>query len=200
MKHIPSGLIVFRMVAGAAILLLRIYHIPHYNIIAVSLLIAGLISDILDGIIARRLGISSERLRRLDSAADQLFFILAAIATYIQCTSFFHDNKFQLIILGIAEAAIYAVSWLKFKKEVATHAIASKAWVLTIVAVLIQVMLTCNSSWLFQICFYIGVITRLEIIGILLIIPSWANDVPSIFHAIKIKKGLPVKRNKLFNG
>ena len=107
MKNIPSvRAYFFSMTAGAAILLLSIYHIPHYNIVAVSLLIAALISDILDGIIGRRLGISTERLRRLDSAAGRLFFIFAAIATYTQCPSFFHDNKVELIILGVSEAAI----------------------------------------------------------------------------------------------
>jgi CDP-diacylglycerol--glycerol-3-phosphate 3-phosphatidyltransferase len=104
-----------------------------------------------------------------------------------------------LIILGI-EAVTYAVSFLKFKREVATHAIASKIWTLTILATIIQVILTCESSVLFQCCFYLGVATRLEIISILLILKKWQHDVPTVYHAVQLRKGKEIKRNKFFNG
>jgi len=94
----------------------------------------------------------------------------------------------------------YLISFIKFKKEVATHAILSKFWTLTIVGTLIQVILTCDSSVIFTTCFYLGVISRIEIISILLILKVWTNDVPSFYHAILLRKGREIKRNKLFNG
>ncbi len=200
MKKIPIALIYLRVAIGIALLGLGFLHLNSYGIIAVGLIAIGLLSDIFDGIIARRLGISSEKLRRLDSTADQVFWCLVAGSLYVQCPAFFYANCVKLIILLSFEAATYIVSFIKFKKEVATHAIASKLWVLTIFSTLIQVAVTCSSGTLFQVCFYVGIITRLEIICILLILKTWTNDVPSMYHAIQIRKGKVIRRNKLFNG
>jgi CDP-diacylglycerol--glycerol-3-phosphate 3-phosphatidyltransferase len=168
--------------------------------IAVVLFTTGLLTDIFDGIIARRLNVSSEKLRRLDSSIDQVFFILVAAATYIQCKAFFHNNFVLLAILLGTEALTYVVSFVKFKKEVATHAISSKIWTLILFATLIQIMVACKAPVLFQWCFYVGMISRLEIIAILLLLRRWTNDVPSVYHAILLRKGKEIKRHKLFNG
>ena len=199
-NHIPISLIYSRIFIGIIILILSILHPFHYNIIAVILFSIGLLTDIFDGIIARQLNISTPQLRRLDSGADQFFYICVGIATFIECPAFFYDHSVKLIILTVVEAATYLVSFIKFRKEIATHAISSKLWSLILFATLIQIMITCHSEILFEFCFYIGLITRLENILILLILPEWTNDVPSIFHAAMIRKGKPIKRHKLFNG
>lgn len=200
MTKIPIALIYSRGIIGIIILILAFCNGPYYPILAITLLIIGLLTDILDGIIARRLGISSERLRRLDSLADQVFWILIAISTFIQCPEFFKTNSLKLFILLSAEGLIYLVSYLKFKKEVATHAISSKIWTLILFATLVQIMATCKSGILFELCFYVGIITRLEIIAIILILRKWTTDVPTVYHAIHLRQGKPIKRHKLFNG
>lgn len=48
--------------------------------------------------------------------------------------------------------------------------------------------------------FVLGLLSRLEIIAILIMLKSWTNDVPSLLHAIKLRKGVPIKRNRYFNG
>ena len=181
-------------------LLLALVQANNFKIIAVVLFTLGLLSDIFDGIIARKLNISSTFLRRLDSTVDQIFFILVAVAAYINCPAFFKENNIQLIILVSVEALTYVISFLKFKKEVATHAIASKIWTLFLFACITQILYSCNSDILFQLCFYIGIATRLEIIGIILLLKTWTNDVPSIYHAYLLRQGKTIKRNKLFNG
>lgn len=200
MNKIPVTLIYTRLLLGVCILLLSIARIDHYNVIAVVLFATGLLTDIFDGIIARRLNVSSEKLRRMDSTIDQVFFILVAIATYIQCKAFFYNNAVMLVILLGTEALTYVVSFIKFRKEVATHAIASKIWTLILFATLIQIMVECKAPALFQWCFYVGMLSRLEIIAILLFLRKWTNDVPSVYHAILLRRGKEIKRHKLFNG
>jgi len=51
-----------------------------------------------------------------------------------------------------------------------------------------------------NICFYLGIISGVEIMVILLILKVWTNDVPGIYHAILLRQGKTIKRNKLFNG
>ncbi|WP_412465871.1 CDP-alcohol phosphatidyltransferase family protein [Pedobacter sp. KLB.chiD] len=200
MKHIPIALIYSRLFIGFGIILLSIFHVSHYSFLAITLLSVGLLTDVFDGIIARKLHISSEKLRRLDSGIDQVFFISVAVATYIQCPGFFKTNLIKLVILGAFEVSTYVLSYIKFKKEIATHSIGAKIWTLTIFATLVAVMVYCESVVLFEICFWLGLATRLEIIAIVLTLKKWTNDVPSFYHAVKLRQGKEIKRHKLFNG
>ena len=200
MKRVPVILIYSRLLLGILIFIFSFVRIPGYPAIAVILFSIGLLTDIFDGIIARRLQVSTRLLRRLDSLIDQVFFILVAAAVYLQHPSFFYENKWQLIILFSSEILIYLVSFIKFSKEVATHTITSKIWALILFATLVQVILAGSSHFLFQLCFYSGIISRLEIVVILLLIREWANDVPGIKQAILLRNGKPVKRHKLLNG
>ena len=95
-KRIPIALIYLRLLIGPLLIRLSIIKIENYRSWAIIILTVGLLSDILDGIIARRFNISSEKIRRLDSSVDQVFFISIAIATYIQCPDFFLENKIKL--------------------------------------------------------------------------------------------------------
>lgn len=199
-NRIPVGLIFSRLIIGLVIVCLSLIHGGHVKVLIVVLLIAGLLTDILDGIIARRLQLSTQKLRRLDSTVDQIFFICVTIASYIQCSHFFTTNAYELIILIAFECLTYVTSFIKFKKEIATHSIGAKIWTLLLVVTLIQIILQCQSTVLFAICFWFGLLTRLEIIAIILTLKKWTNDVPTIFHAIQLRQGKEIKRHKLFNG
>jgi len=199
-QSIPYLLIITRVIIGFAMIFLAYRQLPHYPSIAVVLFAIGLLTDIFDGIIARQMGISSTRLRRWDSTADQVFFISVAVATYLQCPGFFRNNAVWLCILLGTEALTYVVSFIKFRKEVATHSIGAKLWTLVMFATLVQVMFTCDSEMLFQVCFWLGMATRAEIIAIILVLKQWTNDVPTVYHAVQLRKGKTIQRNKLFNG
>jgi len=199
-NKIPLILIYSRIVFGSVIIMLSIFKPEFYRGIIILLIVTGLLSDIFDGIIARKLNISTQKLRRMDSTVDQFFWLCVIAGAYLISPTFFKDNLVLIIIMLTLEAACYLLSFIKFKKEVATHAISSKIWTLILFATLIQVIATGNSIILFYTCFYMGLATRLEIIFILLILKEWANDVPTVYHAILIKKGRVIKRHKLFNG
>jgi phosphatidylglycerophosphate synthase len=199
-EKIPFALIYLRLILGLMIVPLSYFKVGDYVIIAILFLSMGLLSDVFDGIIARKLNISTVKLRRLDSTIDVIFFLSFAVATYLQCPNYFALRSTELIIIIGLEALTYLVCFLKFKKEIATHSIGAKIWTLLLFATLVEIILTCHSSTLFYLFFIVGIITRLEIIAIILILKTWTNDVPSIFDAINIRKGKPIKRNKMFNG
>jgi CDP-diacylglycerol--glycerol-3-phosphate 3-phosphatidyltransferase len=199
-NKIPLVLIYSRLVFSGAILLLTTFKPLHYQAIVVFFIAAGLLSDIFDGIIARHLNISTEKLRRLDSTIDQVFWLCIVLCAYLAGPAFFKQHLLPILIVLGLETLCYLLSFIKFKKEVATHAIASKIWTLSLFAFLVQIILTGNSSFLFYTCIYLGIATRLEIIAILLILNRWTNDIPSVYHAVLIRKGKAIKKNKLFNG
>lgn len=200
LNNIPIALILSRLVIGIVIIVISMLNVDHYSAIAIVLLTVGLLSDIFDGIISRRLNVSTPFLRRLDSSVDQIFYIMFAVATYIQCDRFFIDYAWELTLLLSVEGMTYLVSFIKFRKEVATHTIGAKIWTLLLFATLIQIILECQSHVLFSIFFWVGIITRLEIIGIVFTLKEWTNDVPTLYHSIQLRKGKAIKRHKLFNG
>lgn len=200
MTRIPILLVYSRLLISILLVALAIYYPATPAWVHISLISYGLLSDVFDGIIARRLGVSTQKMRRLDSAIDQVFWLSVLIVTYILHPVFYKEHYVQIIIILAIEALTYIVCYLRFRKEVATHAIASKFWVLTIFATIIEVLATGNSHILFFICFCVGIITRLEILAIILILREWTNDVPSVYHAVQIRNGKEIKRNKMFNG
>ena len=183
MKKTPLLLIYLRLVFAFVIIGLAMFKPAGCSVYIITLIVLGLISDIFDGIIARRLKVSTEKLRRMDSGIDQVFWLCIVTASFIMYPSFYKDNWLQIVILIVTEGFCYLVSFIKFRKEVATHAIASKLWTLVLFATLIQLIATGNSIILFQVCFYLGMITRLEIIIMLFMIRQWTNDIPTVYHA-----------------
>ena len=69
-SKIPIILIFSRLIIGFVIISLSLIKVEFYQTIAVVLLSLGLLTDIFDGIIARHLNISTQKLRRLDSTVD----------------------------------------------------------------------------------------------------------------------------------
>lgn len=200
MNKLPIILIYSRLIIGLTIIALSIIQIRHLSFVAILLLTIGFLTDIFDGIIARQLNVSTEKLRRLDSTIDQIFFISVAIATYIHCPAFFYTHALKLTILIGFEVLAYLVCFIKFRKEIATHSIGAKIWTLVLFSTLIQVNIECQSNVLFNICFWFGLLTRLEIIAIIFTLRRWANDVPTLYHAVQIRQGKEIKRHKLLNG
>lgn len=166
----------------------------------VILMYLGLFSDIFDGIIARKQNISTEKLRRWDSQVDLVFWIAIALATWIISPSLIKTNRIGLLAIIVMEILCYLISFLKFGKETCTHAFLSKMWGITLL-----ISFTCligfNYAGLpFKTSVILGIISQMDVILIILILPKWTHDIPSSYHAYLIRKNIPFKKNKLFNG
>ncbi|MDO7851534.1 hypothetical protein [Hymenobacter convexus] len=129
-----------------------------------------------------------------------MFWALVLVATYLAWPGFFAYHAGRLWTLLGLESLTYAVSYFKFRKEIATHSWGAKAWVLVSAAALVQILSTGDSGLLFGISFYLGAVSRLEIMAILLLLPRWTNDVPTWYHALLLRRNQPIRRYKLLNG
>lgn len=198
-KKIPFALILMRLFLGIVLLVLYWLKIDYFKYYAISFLVIGLLSDIFDGIIARKLAVSTPMLRRWDSSVDLIFFCCISFATYLSCPWFFKEHALLIGILIGSEALTYLVSFIKFKKEIATHSIGAKIWTLCLFGLLIELLLHGQSTVLFQLTIWLGIATRLEIVAIILVLKDWTNDIPTIYHALQLRQGKSIRKNKLFN-
>ena len=199
MKHIPLALIIFRFIAAPVILgiayFLREVAVP----VILLLMYLGLISDILDGIIARKYQVATATLRRLDSQADMLFWLSIGIATWFIYPNLILDHIIEVRILLCLEVFCYVLSLVKFKRESASHAFLSKLWGVTLLAVFTSMLGFEYAGIVFYISLLIGYIAHIDRLLITLLLPQWTHDVPSAYHAYLIRKGISFKRNPYLN-
>lgn len=198
--NIPVSLILFRLLLAPTVLALAYFIGESAKIAIVILMYLGLISDILDGIIARKQNISSEKLRRMDSQTDTVFWLSIGFATYILYPKLISDNSVVILTLFGMEIACYIISLIKFKKQPCAHALFSKLWGLTLVVAFTSLIGFNHAGIPFAMAIIMGLISQLDTILITLILPKWAHDVPSAYHAYLIRKGIEFKRNKYLNG
>jgi len=200
MINTPQFLILFRLLLAPVILCLAYFKGETATSVILVLMFLGLISDILDGIIARKQNISSAKLRRMDSQTDMLFWLSIGFATWILYPELITEHLLQVrLILGL-EILCYIISILKFKKESASHAFLSKLWGLTLLAAFTSMIGFHHAGIPFYIAIVIGFIAHVDRLLITLILSKWTHDVPSAYHAYLIRKGITLKRNPYLNG
>jgi CDP-diacylglycerol---glycerol-3-phosphate 3-phosphatidyltransferase len=199
-NKLPLVLILSRMIIGIIIFLVSFSDANDKGIIVCWLIVIGFLSDFFDGYIARILGISNQFLRRIDTIVDRVFW-LSILYTVWSLTSDFLITRVYwiLLVLGL-EMINYMISFIRFHKEISTHAILSKLWAVTLLFGFCDLILNGKSSYLFDLSILFGIISRIDTGLIMLILPAWDHDIPSFYHAIIIKKGKEIKRFKIFNG
>lgn len=199
MKKIPYLLILLRFLAAIAILFLGFFVGNQARMLIVILMYFGLLTDIFDGIIARKVGVSSEKLRRLDSQTDLIFWLSIGFSTYFLNPEIIQEHWKSISIIFGMEALCYIISIWKFGKETCTHAWLAKLWGLSLLAAFTSIIGFEDAGWAFYLCIILGFISHLDVILIILILPKWRFDVPSSYHAWKIRNGKKLKKSVLIN-
>ncbi|MFY7844477.1 CDP-alcohol phosphatidyltransferase family protein [Chryseobacterium gambrini] len=199
MKTIPYLLIATRFCLAPIILLSAYFKGEESRFLILSLMYFGLLTDIFDGIIARKAGVSSEKLRRLDSQTDLIFWLSLGFAAYFLNSELIKNEWKGVALIFVMEALCYVISWLKFGKETCTHAFLSKMWGLSLLIAFTYLIGFQKAGWAFYLTVVLGFIAHIDVILIILILPKWQYDVPSAYHAWKIRKGKQRKKTIFFN-
>ena len=187
MKKLPIILIYSRVLLGVIIALIAFSNPKNSGYTIVTLLFLGILTDVFDGVIARKLKVDTERIRTLDSNVDMFFWGISLISIFGINMEFVIQNLALISIVVSLELIAYLVSYTKFKKTIATHTYLAKAWSILLLLFLSELVLTHESYYFFNLVIWIGVISRLEIILILSIAKQWVIDIPSVF-SLKLKK------------
>ncbi|WP_199141277.1 CDP-alcohol phosphatidyltransferase family protein [Pedobacter sp. ASV12] len=196
---IPYMLILLRLLLAPTVVILAYFFGAQSALVILGLMYVGLFSDIFDGIIARKQQLSTAKMRRIDSQVDLVFWLGIAWSCYLIYPDLIEENKIGVILVLAMEGLCYLVSFLKFGKETCTHAFLSKMWGLTLLAMFTALLGFAHNGWIFKTCVVLGLVSQLDVILINLILRNWAHDVPSFYHAILMRKGIPFKKSKYLN-
>ena len=197
MKKIPHLLLVSRLVLS---FVLPIFSFVENGVYWIAVLIfIGLLTDIFDGIIARQIGVSTPKLRLMDSWIDRVFWISILATAYLCFPEVITQIFPWLVILISLDGLYYLVSLVRFKKAASAHPYITKLLGISLFVGFELLFIWEYAFVLAVIVPVLGVIARIDSILIYLILKEWDCDIPSFVHAIKLRKGKPIRRTKLLN-
>jgi CDP-diacylglycerol--glycerol-3-phosphate 3-phosphatidyltransferase len=185
---IPYLLIAFRLLAGIVVMALALAFGPAARYGCAVLLALGVLSDIFDGVIARRLGSVTERLRTFDSRTDVVFWVGVTIAMLILHPNLLAATWPMAALLGGMELSVHVVSFARFGKEASPHHLLSKLFGLALWALFTQLLITGSGGPLQFGVFVMGVASQLEAMAIMLTLPAWRCDVRGFREAWALRR------------
>jgi len=179
----PQILIAFRAACAPAIFVLACFGFP--GLLLAALLAAAFLSDIFDGIIARRLGVATATLRFADTLVDTAFYVAAGAALKIAVPRAFDGFQMPLIALIIAHVSRGTFELTKYGRLTSYHMWSSKLLGILLAVAFAVTFVTAERGVLLGAALWFGVANEIEGFAISALLPVWRVDVPSIVHAMR---------------
>ena len=186
LRHTPHLLVLLRLVI--AIILLVDALDGNVGVPFVLGLVAALLSDIFDGILARRMGVATERLRLADSAVDSIL-IICIFASLLLTRSEILKTYIGSLALNIGAYILsLMIPLVKFRQLPAYHAYSAKAAGALLFVAVAALFLFGDVSWLMWLALATWFISHIDRILITLILPESRTDVPSFLAAFALRQ------------
>ena len=187
-RVIPWGLIVLRAL-GCPLIVLGARHGWSGGWLGV-VVVAALLSDIYDGILARRWGGETPVLRLSDSMADTIFYLGVVVALWLREPLVLLGNWKLFLALLSLEGARYVFDLWKFGKTASYHSYLAKAWGLLIAVAVVGVFSFNRLQWMIWVALAFGIVVNLEGLAMSLMLPRWRNDVKTLGRAWELRKSM----------
>lgn len=145
-------------------------------------LVAALLTDALDGFLARRLHASSDLGRRLDSLGDYVLLLALVPALVLLWPALMRREAAWFAVGVAAYFAPTAWSLLRWRRMPGLHTWASKA-LAVLMAMALPWMLLGGPALPVRLCCALQVAAAVEEFAILHLLPGYSGGMPSLVHA-----------------
>jgi len=177
----------FRAALGPVVILTSLSKNPHAGAFLAALIVLALLSDVYDGLLARLWEVDTESLRRWDTRADTFFYLCVLIAALLRHPAAILGRCLLLAALLAAEAAQHLFAFFKYGRHASYHSVISKIWGLLMAAAMICLLGFDLDGWFMDFAIAWGILRNLQGLAMSLLLPSWHRDVPSLFHAFRLR-------------
>lgn len=188
LNKLPWGLVLLRLLLAPTVLLTAYYGGTDQGKLIVVLLIVAMLSDLFDGVIARKRNVATPALRKWDSNVDLIFWLATLLAAALLYPELIWEHRLPILVLVLLEAAMYLLSFFRFRKGPANHAYLTKLWGLSVLLSLSSIIGWGLAGIPFVVMFVLGIVAYVDGLVILALLPHWQSDIPSLFHAAKIRR------------
>jgi CDP-diacylglycerol--glycerol-3-phosphate 3-phosphatidyltransferase len=143
------------------------------------------VTEWLDGFLARGWLSQSASGARLDTIADLFFYSSLLAAVFVLSPHLIGRELIWIASAIVSYACSWLASWLKFRRLPSYHTWAAKgAWI--VVGAGIACLLMESSVWPFRMAMVWVVFTNVEAVAITLVLAVSRVDVPSVWHALRM--------------
>jgi len=178
-RHLPFALTTLRLLLGPIALVCAFAGVTRF--VYLPILVTGTLSDIFDGILARKFGVASPALRRYDSITDIIYYLFILAVAWNLCKPVIAANLWVIALMLASEAGAISICLIRFGKFPATHSLLAKFYGLCLLAGLIALLVFNAGNWAIIALAIVALVTNSEIIAMHLIAKSPPVDVPCIF-------------------
>src|SRR5580704_2920753 len=156
-----------------------------------TMVVTALLSDIYDGVLARRWKCDTAAVRLFDSMADNVFYVGAAVALWMRQPQLMRSFEAPIgIVLGI-EVFKFVFDFVKFGKPSSYHSYLAKTWGLVLATTVVMsfalhVTLGLRVAW--WVALALGMVTCLEGLAMSVIMPEWRHDLKTLWRALALRR------------
>jgi len=180
-RGVPFWLATFRLLLAPVLLVLAFFY-PS-RLLIVGCLMAGSLSDVLDGVLARGLDVVTPWLRRYDSATDLIYDLAVVVCFWGLYPAFFAQYAEGIALVLALEAVCKGTCLLRFGRWPAVHPFTGKLWGLALFLAFAGLFGWGRPDGLMEAALWIGGVVNLEVFVILWIVDEAPVDIPSVWHA-----------------
>lgn len=185
--NVPNALSTYRIVALPFI----IYSIATHNkTLYIALISINLITDILDGYIARKFKLETELGAKLDSVADVGTYLMAFAGMIILEKDFVTEHKIAFLFLIGLWILPQIISLIKFRRFPSFHLYSNKATGYVQGIFIFTYFLFGYNAVYFYFMIFFSYLAYLEELVIVLFIPRLRSNLRSIYFLLKEQGGI----------
>lgn len=182
---LPVLLISLRTALGPMIILLAF--VSPKGSLLVGCVGLALLSDVFDGMLARRWHLDTVTLRRWDTRADTFFYACVLGVIWMRYPQALQRRWVLISGLLTAEVIQHVFAAVKYGHHASYHSWLSRIWGLMMAGSVIALLGWQIDNWFLDLTISWGVLCNLQGLAMSLLLPTWHNDVPTLFHACKLR-------------
>lgn len=183
--NVPNGLSFYRLIIFPVILAFAILGYEQLFIIFICI---SLVTDVLDGLIARSFKLQTRFGLALDNIADVGTILTALVGMFIFKWDAFRDHAWALYVFFGIFFISYIVAFIRFKKIPGLH-LYSAVTSGYLQGLFFLVLFACDFyTWLYYLAVFTGIIAYIEKILVLLKLDDIKPGVKGLYWLIKKKK------------
>jgi cardiolipin synthase (CMP-forming) len=183
-RNTPNAISVARLCATVFLLAAILQHrIDFFK----WLLLACLLSDILDGLIARTFHLTSKLGASLDSVADMLTMLIGFIGVYVFQRAFVDGHFAGLLIVAAFYLAEILAALIRYGKLSSFHTLLDRVAAYACGIFVMSLFLWGYRAWLFELTVLVYVVSLTEEMVLIFILPEWKADVGNIFRVFAVR-------------
>ncbi len=151
-------------------------------------LLASLISDILDGLIARIFNMKTEFGAFLDSTADMATFVVAIIGFFIFQRPFLHAHWVAIVVVLGAYLFEVLVALIRYGRISSFHTLLNRINAYAQGIFIMSLFLFGYNGWIFYPLIALSLLAYLEEVVMIALLKEWQPNIHSLYFVLKVRR------------